>query len=82
MKKNNILPTEKQVVDFIANVSPEALILKDLISQNNFVVNHIYSGSSIPILKDADYYVVGSNHIRACYTTQLNSVKSTTITEV
>lgn len=57
----------RRTVDLIANESPEAIELVNHITQNNFVVNHIYSGSSTPILKDKDLFVVGSGNIRSSY---------------
>jgi hypothetical protein len=66
--KSIITPSrEKRTVDLMANESPEALELIDHIKQNNFIVNHIYSGSSTPILQDNDLFIVGSGNIRTTY---------------
>jgi len=69
MKSLNDFKSGNQV-DLIANESTEAKALIESISGNNYSVNHIYSGSSIPVLRYNDLIVIGSNNIRASYTRQ------------
>jgi hypothetical protein len=82
MEKKSNFKKAKKVVDFIANSSSEAMDLKNLISNNNFEVNHIFTGSTIPIIKDAGYYVAGSSNIRILYTSSNGPVKAISLSTV
>jgi hypothetical protein len=57
----------KRNMEFIANNTSEALELKKSLEKEGFNVNHIYTGSSVPILIDKGNYTVGAGNIRTMY---------------
>jgi hypothetical protein len=59
----------KRSVEFIANNTKEALDMKKSFEEKDFEVNHIYTGSSVPILIDEGNYTVGAGNIRRNYLT-------------
>ncbi len=54
-------------VEFIANNTREAIELKNKLAEKGLIVNHIYTGSSVPVLIDNGYYSVGAGNIRRNY---------------
>ena len=54
-------------IDLIANASSEANELIKQLIKNNYCVNHIYTGSDTPVLKDNDNFIIGANNIRLHY---------------
>ena len=54
---------KKRTVELIENDSIEAIELKEALLERGLNVNHIYNGSSIPILIDRDNYIVGKGNI-------------------
>jgi hypothetical protein len=58
---------QKRNIELIANDTNGALELKKLLVQKGMIVNHIYTGSSTPILIDNGYYLVGAGNIRRNY---------------
>jgi hypothetical protein len=58
---------QKRSVEFIANNTPAAIELKDALVKRGLDVNHIYTGSSVPILIDNENYTIGSGNIRINY---------------
>lgn len=58
---------EKRNIEFIANNTPEAIELKEQLTRKNIIVNHIYTGSAVPILIENGNYIVGAGNIRANY---------------
>lgn len=54
-------------VELIANNTIGAIELKNKLVEKGLIVNHIYTGSSVPILIDNGYYSVGAGHIRMNY---------------
>jgi hypothetical protein len=59
---------QKRSVEFIANNTDEALNLKKSLEEKGFIVTHIYTGSSVPILLDNGNYTTGAGNIRRNYT--------------
>ena len=57
----------KRSVEFIANNTNGALELKKSLEKKDFNVNHIYTGSSVPILIDEGNYTSGAGNIRLMY---------------
>jgi len=58
---------QKRNIELIANNSSAAIELKDQLIAMGFEVNHIYTGSSVPILMENGNYIVGAGKIRANY---------------
>ncbi len=57
----------KRSVELIANNTKEALDMKKSLEKKGFDVNHIYTGSSVPILIENKNYYSGLGHIRMMY---------------
>ncbi|MEK6833485.1 MAG: hypothetical protein AABY32_05550 [Nanoarchaeota archaeon] len=57
----------KRTIEFIANNTNEALALKKSLLEEGLDVNHIYTGSSVPILIDEGNYTSGAGNIRLMY---------------
>jgi hypothetical protein len=60
---------QKGSIEFIANNTDAALELKKSLEDKGFNVNHIYTGSSVPILIDNKHYYSGAGNIRRNYLT-------------
>lgn len=58
---------QKRSVEFIANNTREAIELKNKLSEAGLNVNYIYTGSSVPVLRENKYYTIGAGNIRAMY---------------
>jgi hypothetical protein len=58
---------QKRNIELIANNTDEALALKKSLEKEGFNVNHIYTGSSVPVIIDNGNYAVGAGHIRMMY---------------
>lgn len=58
---------KKRTVELLANDGGEATELKELLSKKGLNVNHIYNGSSIPILIEDNNYIVGKGNIMTQY---------------
>ena len=61
------MTNKKRTVELLANDSVEAIELKDSLLEKGLNVNHVYSGSSIPILIENSNYFVGAGNIRFQY---------------
>lgn len=59
----------KRTIELIANNTGEAIELKNRLTKESLDVTHIYTGSSVPILKDNEHYTVGTGNIRMNYLT-------------
>ena len=59
---------QKRNIELIANNTNEAIALKKSLEEKGFNVNHIYTGSCVPILKDEDNYTIRAGNIRRNYT--------------
>ncbi len=57
----------KRTIELIANDNKEVIELKELLLVNGLNVNHIYSGSSKPVLIENGNYFVGVGNIRFQY---------------
>ena len=57
----------KRNIELIANNTGEAIEMKKSLEKKGFNVNHIYTGSSVPILIDNGHYTTGAGNIRAMY---------------
>jgi hypothetical protein len=60
----------KRSIELIANNTGEAIKLKEALTERGFNVNHIYTGSSLPITIEKGYVLVGAGNIRANYLTK------------
>jgi len=61
------MTNEKRSVEFLANDSKEAKDMKKSLEEKGLKVNHIYSGSSVPILIDNGLPTRGAGNIRTYY---------------
>ena len=67
------MSNQERTIEFIANNTREAIELKGKLSEKGFDVNHVYTGSSVPILIDKNNnYTVGAGNIRMNYLTEKN----------
>ena len=58
---------DKRTIELLANDSDDAIELKELLLEKGLNVNHIYGGSSVPILIENGNYFVGKGNITAQY---------------
>jgi len=61
------MTNKKRTVELIANDSNEAKELKNSLEAKGLSVNHIYGGSSKPILIENENYFFGAGNIRFQY---------------
>jgi hypothetical protein len=65
---------EKREVEYWANNSPLAIEIRESLLERGLKVNHIFTGSTLPILKDGNNYTIGVGNILTSY--QLTPLKS------
>jgi hypothetical protein len=59
---------EKRSVQFYANNTNEAIEMKTSLLEKGLKVNHIFTGSSVPVLiEETGYTISGAGNIRMMY---------------
>jgi hypothetical protein len=66
---------KKREVEYWANNSPLAIEIKESLLERGLEVKHIFTGSTVPVLKDGKNYLSGVGNILFYYQLTLKSQK-------